>query len=151
MLRGPPIKCLLTPIPFWIAKHHRNWKHHRPKSAALYFRLWFLSQADPLEFVDTPFLSYPVCPNQKVTIIFGFVPILSPNVISHTFRPIAALSKPSLRCGQACFRIPWEPQCQVVTTLGLEMEKPEMWAWLAPAYESLWKHCPRMLLRGLGC
>lgn len=104
----------------------------RPKSA-IYFCLWFLSQANPLEFVDTQFLSYPVCPNQKVTVIFGFVSILSPNAISHTFRPIAALSKPSLWWGQPCFRIPWEPQCQVVTTLRLEMEKAVMWAWLAPS------------------
>lgn len=35
----------------------------------------------------------------------------------------------------ACFRIPWEPQCQAVTALELEMEKAVLRGWLAP---SLW-------------
>lgn len=127
------IKCLLAQPPFWISR--RYWKLRNGLSRLFIFACG--SSAGPYtpEFVDAQSFSYPVCPNQKVTVIFGLVPILPPNVISHTLLPIAALNRQSLWWGQACFRIPWEPQCQVVTTLGLETEKAVIWAWLAP---SLW-------------
>ena len=60
---------------------------------------------------------------------------MPPNVISHILLPISALNRQSLGWSQACFRIPWEPQCQAVTTLELEMEKAMLWGWLA---QSLW-------------
>lgn len=118
--------------------------------SAIYFCVWFLSQAIHSRVCGytAPFLASVSQP--KVTVIFGFVPILAPNVISHTLLPIAALNRQSLRRGPACFRIPGEPQCEVVTTLVLETEPAATWARLAPC-ESLWKHCPRMLPRGPSC
>lgn len=110
-----------------------------------FFCLWSLGQATHFGFVNTQFCSYPVCPDQKVTVIFGFVPIAPPNVISHILLPISALNRQSLWWSQACFKIPWEPQCQAITTLELEMERPWSGAgWHSPC-ESLWKHCPQML------
>lgn len=115
-----------------------------------FFCLWSLGQATRFGFVNTPFCSYPVCPNQKVTVIFGFVPIAPPNVISHILLPISALNRQSLWWSQACFKIPWEPQCQAITTLELEMEKAVIRGWLA---QSLWVIAETLSpdAVGLGC
>lgn len=132
-LRRPPVKWLLAQLPVWISRHH--WKLTNQDVCCLFLPSGPLARPHTLGFVNTQFCSYSVYHHQKVTVIFGFVPILPPNVISHILLSIAAFNRQSLWWSQACFRIPWEPQCQAITTLGLEMEKAVIRAWLAP---SLW-------------
>lgn len=104
--------------------------------SAVCFCLWSLGQAVNSWICEyTVLCFYPVCPNQQVTVIFGFVPILPPNVISHILLPLSALNRQSLWWSQTCFGIPWEPQCQAVTAPELPMEKAVIWGGLAL---SLW-------------
>lgn len=132
--RSPPVKGLLAQLPFWTSRLiTHDWRMGQVCCLFLPLVLWPGHRLLDLWIHSS--VPNPVCPNQRVTVIFGFVPIRPANVVSHILLPISALNRQSLWWSQACFRIPWEPQCQVVTTLELEMEKAVIWGWLAP---SLW-------------
>lgn len=143
------IKCLLAQPPFWISR--RYWKLRNGLSLLFIFACG--SSAGPYtpEFVDAQSFSYPVCPNQKVTVIFGLVPIL----------PQMSLVIPSFPL------LPWIGNHYDEARLVSEFHEnhsvrlSQLWGWKrkrlwsGPGWhrpcESLWKHCPRMLLRGPGC
>ena len=50
----------VSPYPNPILDHKTSSESEKRPKSAIYFCLCFLSQAYPLEFVDTQFLSYPV-------------------------------------------------------------------------------------------
>lgn len=89
-----------------------------------------------------------MCPNEQVTVIFGFVPILPPKVISHILLPISALNRQSL----------WWSQLASEFHENHSVRPSQLWSWKWKRLcsgagwhrpcESLWKHCPRILLRG---